>query len=151
MRTRTAGWVLWLLVGASCATSMPSEHLVTSVWYLNRSSVPVETEFTSRETRPDGVLLSEGGASAAVPPCDVGGASTERMPDHDQTWVVTVGGSVVITSEADLPTAGAGEALEILVDIPPEGEPTVRALTVPVRPPEDTSRYEELAAALDCG
>ena len=142
--------MVWTALGAACATSAPSGAGITEVWYLNRSAVAVHTEMATRETSAAGVLMSDGSSTADVPPCDVGGARVDLMPGQHQTWTVTVAGSVVLTSDADLPNAGPGEALEILVDIPPEGEPTVRVDTVPARPLDDRSRSEELAAGLDC-
>ena len=150
MRRLAPGFVLFVVGATSCAVPGPADSLTTQIWYLNRTSAAVHVEFASRETTEDGVLMSDGGTTADVPPCEVGGSGVGLMPDQRQTWSVTVEGTVVITSDADLPVAGAGQALEILVDIPPDGEPTVRAAVVPARPIDDTSRYDELAAGLDC-
>ncbi len=120
MRQRLAsGLLVWTALAVACTTSAPPGPGITEVWFLNRSATAVHTEMASRETSAAGVHMSDGSATADVPPCDIGGARVDRMAGQHQTWTVAVAGSVVITSDADLPDAGPSEALEILVDIPP--------------------------------
>ena len=156
MRIRLAGGMtvlLALLAGCGTdATADPASQPMTEIWYRNRSSEAVDVRAATREHNPDGSLASDGAMTGEVPQCDVGGAAFGVTPGQTQRWSVAVDGTVVLTSDADVPKPQSGEAVRIIIDIPPDGAPTVESVTLGPASPEGqvSAALDELRADLDC-
>ena len=156
MQIRLAGGMtvlLALLAGCGTdATADPASQPMTEIWYRNRSSEAVDVRAATREHHPDGSRASDGAMTGEVPPCDVGGAAFGVTPGQTQRWSVTVDGTVVLTSAADVPKPRSGEAVTIIIDIPPDGAPTVESVTVGPFSPEDqvSAAPDELLDGPDC-